>query len=87
MRFIKQDLGLGAYKQQTGQHLTVAINENRKKKSEHYKEILSTDEKIFTVEKTFNKQNNKVYANLFVVIVSRQPAQTLIHLPTNCGQF
>ena len=30
-RIIKQDLGLGAFKQQTGQHLTVALKENRKK--------------------------------------------------------
>ena len=68
---IKQDLGLGAFKQQTGQRLTFALKENRgKKKSrlllsyskEHYKEILLTDEKNFTVEETFNKQNDKVYA-------------------------
>ena len=31
---------------------------------EHYKEILFTDEKMFTVEETFNEQNNRVYARL-----------------------
>ena len=41
---------------------------NRGKKSrrllygkEHYKEILFTDEKIFTVKEIFNKQNDRVY--------------------------
>ena len=29
---------------------------------ECYKEILFTDEKIVTVEETFNKQNNRIYA-------------------------
>jgi hypothetical protein len=29
---------------------------------EHYKEILFTDENIFTVEETLNKQNDRVYA-------------------------
>ena len=28
---------------------------------EHYKEIIFTDEKIFTAEQTFNKQSDKVY--------------------------
>jgi hypothetical protein len=31
-RIIKQDLGLGAFKQETGQCLTVVLKENRKKK-------------------------------------------------------
>ena len=30
---IKQDLGLGAFKRQTGQHLTIALKENRGTKS------------------------------------------------------
>ena len=28
-----------------------------------------------------------MYPNLLVVTTGRQPAQTLIHLTTNCGQF
>ena len=36
---------------------------------EHYKEILFTDENIFTVEETFNKQNDTVYAWSSKVII------------------
>jgi hypothetical protein len=52
----KQDLGIGAFKWQTGQCLTIALKENMKKKSrhllslygkKHYKEILFTNEKNF----------------------------------------
>ena len=58
---IKQDLGVSNNKQDN------TLKENRKIKisslslysKEHYKEILFTDEKIFTVEETFNKQNNR----------------------------
>ena len=49
---IKQDLGLGAFKQQTRQCLTIALKEDRKKSrclllygEEHSKENLFTDEK------------------------------------------
>ena len=70
-RIIKQDLGLGTFKWQTGQCLAIALKEIGKKKSrcvlllygkEHYKEIIFTDENIFTVEETINKQNDRVYA-------------------------
>ena len=68
-RIIKQDLGLGAFKLQTGQRLTVALKENRKKSrrllmygKECQKEFLFTDENNFTVEETFNKQNDTVFA-------------------------
>lgn len=70
-RIIKKDLGLGAYKRQTGQLLNAKLKAHRKEKSkvllsqyadEKYKKILFTDEKIFTVEEKFNKQNDRVYA-------------------------
>lgn len=70
-RIIKQDLGLGAFKRQTGQRLTVDLKKNRKAKSKRlltlygkgrYKKILFSDEKIFSVEESFNKQNDRVYA-------------------------
>ena len=70
-RVIKQDLGLGAFKWQTGQHLTIALKENGGKNQDTCccrtvknikKEILFTDEKMFTIEETFNKQNDRVYA-------------------------
>lgn len=70
-RIIKKDLGLGAYKRRTGHLLTVALKENRVKKCKRllaeyadggYKKILFTDEKIFTVQEKFNRQNDRVYA-------------------------
>lgn len=70
-RIIKQDLGLGAYKRHTGHLLTHALMEKRKEKSKRlladyagaeYRRILFTDEKNFTVEEKFNKQNDRVYA-------------------------
>ena len=56
-RVTKQDSGLGAFKRQTGQCLTIALKENRKKISrcllsygkERNKKILFTDENIFLV--------------------------------------
>lgn len=69
---IKHDLGLRAYKRHTGHQLTVALKQQRKLKSEAlrrqyakdaaHRRILFTNEKIFTVEKSFNKQNDRVYA-------------------------
>ena len=35
-----------------------------KEKQKRIKEILFTDEKIFTVKETFNKQNDRIYAQL-----------------------
>lgn len=80
-RIIGDDLRLGAYKRQTGQLLTAALKENRVKKckrllkkygARRYKKILFTDEKIFTVQEKFNKQNDRVYAR------SAQEAATLV---------
>ena len=58
------------FKRQTGQRLTIALKENwgggRLRRllytKQSYKEILFRDEKNFTVEETFNKQNDGVYA-------------------------
>lgn len=70
-RIIKQDLGLGAYKKHTGHLLTVALKQIRRVRSKclldkyaqgMHRKILFTDEKIFTVEEKFNKQNDRVYA-------------------------
>lgn len=70
-RIIKEDLGLSAYKRHTGHLLTAALKEKRKRKSKAllsryaknaHRQILFTDEKIFTVEESFNKQNDRVYA-------------------------
>ena len=65
---------LGSFKQQTGQCLTVALKENRKKNKDAcchctVKSVTKNSslhmKKIFTVEETFNKQNDRVYAQLF----------------------
>lgn len=71
-RIIKQDLKLGAYRRSTGQRLTAALRKIRATRakvlwSRHakggYRNILFTDEKIFTVEQKFNRQNDKIYAH------------------------
>ena len=67
-RIIKQELGLSNDKQDNIL-LLHRKKIGRKKKPRHlllykkecYKEILFTDEKICTVEETFNKQNDRVY--------------------------
>ena len=54
----------------TNRTLTITLKGNREKKSRHllslygkecYKNILFTDEKIFTVAETFTKQNDTFY--------------------------
>lgn len=70
-RIIRDDLHLRAYKRSTGHLLTEklkAIRYERSKKLKRlhgksgYKNILFTDEKIFTIEEKFNKQNDRIYA-------------------------
>lgn len=71
-RIIKKDLGLGAFKRRTGQLLTASLKTHRVEKSkrllveyanDRHKKILFTDEKIFTVQEKFNKQNDRIYAH------------------------
>jgi transposase len=71
-RIIKEDLSLGAYRRYTGHTLNQSLKEKRVERSkcllsryahEKYKNILFTDEKIFTIEQHYNKQNDKVYAH------------------------
>lgn len=70
-RLIRDDLGMRAYRRSTGHLLTPALREIRMKRSkqllsryagEAHRNILFTDEKIFTVEESFNRQNDRVYA-------------------------
>lgn len=70
-RILKEDLKLGAFRRSTGQRLTLGLRSIRASRSkrllkEHangsYRNILFTDEKIFTVEEKFNRQNDRVYA-------------------------
>jgi hypothetical protein len=69
-RIIKQELGLSNDKHHNA--LLLHLKKIEKKKSrlllynkEHYKEILFTDEKKFTVEETLYKQNDRVYARSY----------------------
>lgn len=70
-RILRDDLRLRAYKRYTGHLLTDKLKQIRYKRSKklirefgsgRYQDILFTDEKIFTVEETYNKQNDRVYA-------------------------
>lgn len=80
-RIVKDHLLLTAYKKNTGQMLTDSTKVKRKERclkllkrfhGYRYREILFTDEKIFTVEEKLNKQNDRVYAISHPnVIVSR----------------
>ena len=56
---IRQDLGLGAFKRQTGGFFfnTVALKENRKEKKKIITKNLFIDETFFSVEEIFNKRN------------------------------
>ena len=71
-RIIKHDLKLGAYRRSVGHLLTQSLKQNRVIKCKRllsryannkHRKILFTDEKIFTVEEKFNKQNDKIYAH------------------------
>ncbi|XP_026325277.1 uncharacterized protein LOC113234191 [Hyposmocoma kahamanoa] len=70
-RILKDDLGLAAYKRRTGHFSTDNLKKNRVVKSKQllkryakggHRKILFTDEKIFTIEQHFNKQNDRIYA-------------------------
>lgn len=69
-RILRNDLRLRAYKRYTGYLLTDKLKKIRHKRSKNllcifdsgrYKDILFTDEKVFTIEESFNKQNDRVY--------------------------
>lgn len=71
-RIIKDDLGLGAYRRYTGHTLNTALKTKRLVRSKvlltryahgKHRNILFTDEKFFTIEQHFNKQNDRVYAH------------------------
>lgn len=70
-RLLSDDLGLKAYRRSTGHLLTQRLKEQRVIKSKRllqryanngHRKILFTDEKIFTIEEAFNRQNDRVYA-------------------------
>ncbi len=68
---IRVDLGLKAYRRSRGQYLTPNLMEQRAQKSKallkryahnKHRSILFTDEKMFTIEEVFNRQNDRIYA-------------------------
>lgn len=70
-RLIKNDLGMGAYRRVTGQRLNNALKKIRLERAKallrrygdgRYRKIMFSDEKIFTIEEKYNRQNDKVYA-------------------------
>ena len=70
-RLIREDLHMRAYRRSMGHLLTPALKEIRQTRTEHVlqwhaenglKNILFTDEKIFTIEEQDNRQNDKMYA-------------------------
>lgn len=70
-RVLRSDLGLKALRRSTGQFLTAQLKKQRVVKSRAllkryaqngHRKILFTDEKIFTIEEQFNRQNDRVYA-------------------------
>lgn len=70
-RILRDDLKMKAYKRYTGHLLTPQLKEIRRVRSKAllarhgkngHRDILFTDEKIFTIEQKFNRQNDRVYA-------------------------
>mgnify|MGYP002716655119 CR=1 FL=1 len=68
-RILKDDLHVGAYKRYTRHLLTAKLKEIRQVRSQallttygesQFHDILFTDEKIFPVEESFHKQNDRV---------------------------
>ncbi|XP_045536677.1 uncharacterized protein LOC123721594 [Papilio machaon] len=71
-RIIKQNLKLGAYRRYTGHALNQSLQLKRVDRSkrlvsryagERHRNILFTDEKIFTIEEHYTNQNDNVYAH------------------------
>lgn len=70
-RLVRDDLSMKAYRRSTGHLLTARLKEIRLTRCKRllqwhatngHENILFTDEKIFTVEEKFNRQNDRVYA-------------------------
>lgn len=71
-RILSEDLGLKAYRRSTGHFLTPRLMQQRELKCRRllqryanngHRRILFTDEKIFNIEESFNRQNDRVYAS------------------------
>ena len=91
-RTLSINLGLSAYKRRKGHILTNELKCQRLLKSKRllkryapngHRRILFTDEKIFSVEETFNAQNDGVYAHSSREAVEKAPRIQRGHHPSS----
>ncbi|RVE46339.1 hypothetical protein evm_009058 [Chilo suppressalis] len=91
-RVLNEDLGLRAYQRKTGPHLNARLMNLRLKRcrvllkryaGKKYRDILLSDAKIFTVEESYNKQNDKVYAHSSEEASNRIPRVQQSHFPSS----
>ncbi len=91
-RILRADLGIRAYKRYTRHLLTDKLKQIRLERSRTmlkkygrrgYRDMLFTDEKIFTIEEAFNKQNDRVYARSSVEAREKVPAVQRGHHPAH----
>ncbi|RVE52632.1 hypothetical protein evm_002751 [Chilo suppressalis] len=91
-RVLNEDLGLRAYRRKTGHRLNARLMDLRLKRcraflkryaGRKYRVILFSDEKIFTVKKSYNKQNDKVSAHSSEEASNRIPRVQRGHFPSS----
>lgn len=91
-RVLNEDLGLRAYRKKTGHFLNERLKKIRLERSrallrryagKKYREILFSDEKIFNIEESYNKQNDKVYAHSSEEASARIPRVQRGHYPSS----
>lgn len=93
-RLLSEDLGLRAYRRRTGHYLDARLKNQRVLKCRRllqrhahngHRRILFTDEKIFTIEESFNRQNDKVYASTSQEARKKVPKVQRAHHPSSVG--
>lgn len=91
-RIVKEDLKLGAYRRSTGHRLNDKLRAIRLTRSRRllktyagkkYQKILFTDEKIFTIEEKFNRQNDRIYAHSSKEAAEKVPRVERGHHPAS----
>lgn len=91
-RILRSDLGLKAYRRTTGYFLTPQLKQMRMMKCKcllqryagnGHKRIFFTDEKIFNIEQSFNRQNDKIYATSSRDARERAPKIQRAHHPAS----
>ena len=91
-RLLFEDLGLRAYRRGIGHYLDARLKELRVLKCRRllqryaqngHRNILFTDEKIFTIEESFNVQNDRVYASSSREARNKVPKVQRAHHPSS----